>query len=78
MHTMTDVIALAQSSAITAADQWQAFPDSNEAHLINLFDTLLEHRITLERGIRKSFGSILKIALDAFNHEAALIAQRKN
>jgi hypothetical protein len=75
MHTITDVIALAKASAHTAADQWQAFDDSNGAHLINLYDTLVEHRTTLERGIRKSFGEILKIGMDAFNNEVALIAK---
>lgn len=75
MHTITDVIALAKCSAHTAADQWKEFDDSNEAHLINLYDTLVEHRTTLERGIRKSFGAILKIAMDTFNNEVALIAK---
>lgn len=77
MHTMTDVIALAKCSAVTAADQWAAFDDSAGAHLINLYDTLIENRTTLERGIRKSFGTILKVAMDTFNNEVALIAQRK-
>jgi hypothetical protein len=77
MHTITEVIALAKASAHTAVDQWNAFPDSEGAHLINLYDTLLEHRAALERGIRKSFGAILKTALETFSSEIEKLAKAK-
>ena len=78
MHTMTDVVALAKCSAHTAVDQWNAFPDSEGAHMINMYDTLLEHRTTLERGIRKSFGAILKAAVETFNSEIDKLAKAKH
>ena len=75
MHTITDVIALAKASAHTAADQWQAFDDSNGAHLINLYDTLIMHQYSLVCGTGLSFAEILRQAFGTFNNEVALIAK---
>lgn len=75
MHTIIDVIAFAKASAHTAADQWQAFPDSNGAHLINLYDTLLEYQAPLVRGTGLSFAEILRQAFSTFSNEVALIAE---
>jgi hypothetical protein len=75
MHTLIDVIALAKCSAVTAADQWAAFDDSEDAHLVNLYDTLVEHQASLVRGTGLSFAEILRQAFDTFNNKVALIAQ---
>ena len=77
MHTMTDVIAFARASAHTAADQWAAFDNSEDAHLVNLYDTLIMHQYSLVCGTGLSFAEILRQAFGTFNNEVALIAKGK-
>ncbi len=77
MHTMTDVIALAKCSALTAIDQMDAFEDSETSHWLNLIETLNEHRSSIERGIDQPFIKTVRQALKAYNDEIELIKSKK-
>lgn len=75
MHTVTDVIAFAKASAATAWDQWDAFDDSEAAHLVNLIDTMYEHKKTLAKVQGKSFETLIKIAISEYNERLGKLSE---